>query len=548
MQKSASGAGGKGNLDDADFYDNLFTEPEKPTSLKKSTKKGKSLDNDEDPFLEHDPLYILGTLIVRVVAARDLPAASNGGGLGDFLFGGGKGSANPYASVNFGCSTQRTSNLHDTLDPVWPRGETMFMDVALPLSNVTHPHAKATCTKPPTADNTKDAEPPIDETPPIQPPKNLADGCASLDIPRPILTVALFSADERGNNKKYNPSKGNAMSGDSDDEFLGVASVDLTPLLTGKKPILDSWLPLSAASGSIRVNVEYEPTDVSPSVGDKVQFTRFCHPADLFPLVPGQTYTVQGVVDEDRILLGYTSQEGWICSFLCHKNMVICVDRKHGAVEVCKEEWQSITERLAHSPLVGTVQQAVEKLPEEGLLTIGASTIQGGAHLINRWLEHGLDTAVEDVAFATNWDGRFNPGGEGSMANLELSNNNDTANETAGNTSPAENTFSPETGATAAYAPTPSANSHDKAALPNMPCCPITGEPMIDPVVAGDGHTYERAAIERWLQTSDKSPLTGSILLHKQLVPNYGLLSSLREQAEAVRDNATTPQPEGSID
>ena len=67
--------------------------------------------------------------------------------------------------------------------------------------------------------------------------------------------------------------------------------------------------------------------------------------------------------------------------------------------------------------------------------------------------------------------------------------------------------------------------------LPNMPSCPITGEPIRDPVVAADGHTYERSAIARWLKTSDKSPLTGSVLSHKNLVQNYMLLSSLQETA-----------------
>jgi hypothetical protein len=56
---------------------------------------------------------------------------------------------------------------------------------------------------------------------------------------------------------------------------------------------------------------------------------------------------------------------------------------------------------------------------------------------------------------------------------------------------------------------------------------------MRDPVVAADGHTYERSAIARWLGTSDKSPLTGSILPHKNLVPNYMLLSSLQDAVKA---------------
>ena len=77
---------------------------------------------------------------------------------------------------------------------------------------------------------------------------------------------------------------------------------------------------------------------------------------------------------------------------------------------------------------------------------------------------------------------------------------------------------------------------NEKEPLPNMPACPITGEPMREPVVAADGHTYERTAIARWLMTSDKSPLTGGVLHHKELVPNYSLLSSVEESAADAMD------------
>lgn len=39
--------------------------------------------------------------------------------------------------------------------------------------------------------------------------------------------------------------------------------------------------------------------------------------------------------------------------------------------------------------------------------------------------------------------------------------------------------------------------------------CPITGELMRDPVVAGDGHTYDREAIEMWLRKYEISPKVG---------------------------------------
>ena len=59
--------------------------------------------------------------------------------------------------------------------------------------------------------------------------------------------------------------------------------------------------------------------------------------------------------------------------------------------------------------------------------------------------------------------------------------------------------------------------------------CPIRMELMEDPVIAMDGFTYERAAIERWFACSRnkggliKSPLTNEPLESKLLVPNRRL-------------------------
>ena len=36
----------------------------------------------------------------------------------------------------------------------------------------------------------------------------------------------------------------------------------------------------------------------------------------------------------------------------------------------------------------------------------------------------------------------------------------------------------------------------------------MTGKIMSEPVTIADGHTYEREAIEEWLQMNDVSPIT----------------------------------------
>ena len=46
--------------------------------------------------------------------------------------------------------------------------------------------------------------------------------------------------------------------------------------------------------------------------------------------------------------------------------------------------------------------------------------------------------------------------------------------------------------------------------VPRAFCCAITHDEMVDPVIARDGHCYERAAIVHWFQEQDKlvSPKT----------------------------------------
>lgn len=52
---------------------------------------------------------------------------------------------------------------------------------------------------------------------------------------------------------------------------------------------------------------------------------------------------------------------------------------------------------------------------------------------------------------------------------------------------------------------------------------------MDDPNVAADGYTYERKAIEGWFKENDTSPMTNLPLPHKNLLPNYTLLSAIMD-------------------
>ena len=43
---------------------------------------------------------------------------------------------------------------------------------------------------------------------------------------------------------------------------------------------------------------------------------------------------------------------------------------------------------------------------------------------------------------------------------------------------------------------------------------------MVEPVIAADGHTYERAALDEWLLQHVTSLVTGNFLPHTPIVPN----------------------------
>ena len=53
---------------------------------------------------------------------------------------------------------------------------------------------------------------------------------------------------------------------------------------------------------------------------------------------------------------------------------------------------------------------------------------------------------------------------------------------------------------------------------------------MKDPVIAADGHTYERAAMQSWLVLHQTSPVTGAALSHAKLVPNVIIRGVIQQQ------------------
>ncbi len=77
-------------------------------------------------------------------------------------------------------------------------------------------------------------------------------------------------------------------------------------------------------------------------------------------------------------------------------------------------------------------------------------------------------------------------------------------------------------------------------------CCPITRDPMEDPVICTDGYSYERSAIEEWFGKSRgvfKSPMTGSPLPSSALLPNITLRGAINEHIERLKAERASRLP-----
>ena len=64
--------------------------------------------------------------------------------------------------------------------------------------------------------------------------------------------------------------------------------------------------------------------------------------------------------------------------------------------------------------------------------------------------------------------------------------------------------------------------------IPTDYVCPITKNVMGDPVMAFDGHCYERKAIENYLQSHQKSPVTGKDADFAIVFPNHRLRGEIQ--------------------
>eukprot|EP01090_Pellita_catalonica_P018752 TRINITY_DN6156_c0_g1_i1.p1 TRINITY_DN6156_c0_g1~~TRINITY_DN6156_c0_g1_i1.p1 ORF type:complete len:750 (+),score=175.71 TRINITY_DN6156_c0_g1_i1:2062-4311(+) len=70
--------------------------------------------------------------------------------------------------------------------------------------------------------------------------------------------------------------------------------------------------------------------------------------------------------------------------------------------------------------------------------------------------------------------------------------------------------------------------------IPEEFCCPITQDIMTDPVIAEDGHTYERKSIKEWVDKHGTSPMTREKISKDILIVNRVLRSQIETFQEGL--------------
>ena len=67
---------------------------------------------------------------------------------------------------------------------------------------------------------------------------------------------------------------------------------------------------------------------------------------------------------------------------------------------------------------------------------------------------------------------------------------------------------------------------------------------MRQPVIAADGYSYERVALEAWLLQNSTSPVTGQLLPHKRIVENVLIRRAISSHMDQLLQQSQSQQLE----
>ena len=451
----------------------------------------------------------IGRVTVQLIDAKDLPTTTAGGML-EVLRPGGVtkhvervsrgGDVNPFAELRLQGNAQRSKAVADSTNPNWRR-ENVELPLRIKVDDAGEMDASLKIF---VCHEERDAAAGSEEEPAAE--EKTADVAEKAE-PASALSHGGGGGMLRGVTPPP-PAAAPARVADVGDVIvIGSATVSLTALVAGETSHVDEWVPLSEG-GRIHIAADFDLSLPVPQVGDCVVPMPYRGGARLFPLPRGTSFWVEEVLNDGVLRVSYDTPENWKCFAELPRSLVVALPRDRVPL---LHRMEGVASTIYHSPLADHVSSAWQRLPDEGLTSVGGVLWGGVVSTASRWRRGGIDAARSDIAWGFGFAEErleVSPAPEGVAA---LSGGEEAVSE--GKVEEDED--------------------EDVPAVTDVEC-PITGVPMHDPVVAADGHTYERAAIERWFSEHDTSPLTGEVLPTTALFPNWALRHRGRPKAAEV--------------
>ncbi|RLN59745.1 hypothetical protein BBJ29_005474 [Phytophthora kernoviae] len=325
-----------------------------------------------------------------------------------------------------------------------------------------------------------------------------------------------------------------------EDKLIGAVVVPLLPCLMSTASSYRAWYQLTdeetQSAGQLQLSLNFDVSTASsglePQKGDIVRLNGFGgleYYSKL--LLPSARLEVLDIF-QDQVFAQTHSQEGWPLSFELHRNLVH-VERRPSLLHDASAQLQNQVTRVRQFRVVtgvqtfvsstkdaaGQVQHEFVRVYWSAPRRVAVENIDGGYD--DDLVDCGPRIARGHIVRAFTPVDRLAVEYE-DHAEEEMMLKWETYDE--------DEDFEPYEGG--------SGDDDGEMAVPEQLICPITGCSMKDPVVAADGHSYEREAILQWFRNSDMSPMTGMRMPTTQVFPNF----TLRQLSEEVQTSAARRQ------
>lgn len=394
----------------------------------------------------------------------------------------------------------------------------------------------------------------------------------------PELYVQVFHSDET---KDTAVASSDTSAAGPDNKLIGAVIVPLLPCLLSSASSFRGWYQLTDEekhnAGQLQLAFNFDVSAASnglePRKGDIVRLTGFGGLEYYAKILPPSARMEVLDVFQDQVVVQTQSQEGWLLRFELHRNL-LSVERRPSLLHDASEQLHNQVSRVRQLGVVTSAQRVWLALPDTPRIQFENSaafvsffgaqaylTLRRSVHdFVRVGVSSGVQTLVKSskdafgevkhefirVYWSTSRRVTNDGGYDDDLVDCgPRMNRGHIVRAFSATDCLAASCEDAEEKMMMHWETFEDSDAYDlvdedvgEVAVPEQLICPITGCPMVDPVVAADGHSYEREAILQWLTTSDISPMTGMHMATTQVFSNF----TLRQLSEEVQAAATSRQ------